>query len=152
MSYEQGTDASTRDLPNPYSFDNALRIVLGVVMLIGALALIWLARGRVISGLRLEGLFLVLGGVFGLWQALTFFMTAFSQLRFYFGRNRPEDLAPNLSGEADAVGGSRQAEDLKDIIRKGVLAGARAHGCLEWFVVCRHAWFAARAAATALVH
>lgn len=92
MSYEFNPDNPSFELPNPYKVENVSLFTSGGVMLAAGLAIVLIVRDRLGDGVNGSLLSVIAIAVslmlFGTWL----FATAFTQLRFFFGRNRPVNL------------------------------------------------------------
>jgi hypothetical protein len=129
MSYEYSSDQAKLDFPNPYRFENILWAVRAAILLICALALLFLARKHLAA--QAMGSFVVpvaLGVgllIVGAWN----FIRIAQQLKVFFGRGQPVGLAPELDN--DKVGTSEGAQSLMQTVRQGALEFAIPSGALN---------------------
>ncbi|MDZ5460804.1 zinc ribbon domain-containing protein [Azohydromonas lata] len=122
MSYDYSSANATLELPNPYRLQNRLLFACAALMCLAGLWTLFhsrLALGPV--GVAV-GLALLAAGVVTA-------ATGAKRLRFFFGRGRPESLAPNL--EPTVVGTSEGAAHLKRILRDGALTYPEPSRALE---------------------
>lgn len=129
MSYEYSSDQAQLDFPNPYRVENMFWAARAGIMVVCAVALLFLARKHLAA--QAVGSFLVpvaLGitlFVLGAWN----FVRIGQQLRVFFGRGQPAGLATELS--SDAAGSSDYANALMQTIRQGTLEFALPSGALN---------------------
>lgn len=129
MSYEYSSDQSQLDFPNPYRIENMLWAARAGIMVLCAVALLFLARKHLAA--QAIGSFIVpvaLGValfVLGAWN----FVRIGQQLRVFFGRGQPAGLAKEL--ESDKFGTSDQANALMQTVRQGALEFAIPSGALN---------------------
>jgi len=129
MSYEFNPDSQSLELPNPYKVENlALVISSGVTCLCGVIAL-FMVKDRLIhdfsAGVGVAAAIAVVLLTLGISLAVR----ALRQLKFFFGRNRPESLAPQLTPGAD--GNSPLADQYKETLRHNALVFAEPKGPLN---------------------
>ena len=124
MSYEYSSDQAQLDFPNPYRVENMLWAARSGILLVCAVALLFLARKHLavqaISSFVVPvalGVFLL---VLGAWN----FVSIAQQLKVFFGRGQPAGLATELA--SDAVGSSPDANTLMQTVRQGTFPRARA--------------------------
>lgn len=129
MSYEYGSESKRLELPNPYRLQNRLLWMCGALLVAaGVVSLLWARSAMEASALRfvaaplLAGLLLVAAGVAAA-------ATAAARLRFFFGRGRPQSLAPEIP--PGATGGSPAANAIKEILRQGGLTYPEPQGAIE---------------------
>ncbi len=129
MSYEYSSDQSQLDFPNPYRIENMLWAARAGIMVLCAVALLFLARKHLAA--QAIGSFIVpvaLGValfVLGAWN----FVRIGQQLRVFFGRGQPAGLAKEL--DSDKFGTSDQANALMQTVRQGALEFAIPSGALN---------------------
>lgn len=129
MAYDYSSESKLLELPNPYRLQNRLLWLCAVLLVAGGILALWWAReamqpnslGRVAAPL-LAGLGLLAAG-------LTCGATAATRLRFFFGRGRPEPLAPDLQPRVS--GNSPAADVVKDTLRQGGLTYPEPKGAVE---------------------
>ncbi len=129
MSYEFNPESQSQELDNPYRVENAALLVSSVFLVIFGFIALFMVRARLaqqIDGLGAGAIVLAVGmlilGV-GLGAA------ALRQLKFYFGRNRPESLAPMLQNEQ--TGDSPRAGLYKDMLRQSALTLEEPRGAIN---------------------
>ena len=129
MSYEYSSDQAQLDFPNPYRVENILWAVRASILLICAVALLFLARKHLAVQAISTFIVPVAIGVFlfvlGAWN----FVSIAQQLRVFFGRGQPAGLAAELA--TDAVGSSPDANALMQTVRQGTLEFAIPNGALN---------------------
>lgn len=129
MSYEYSSDQAQLDFPNPYRVENMLWAARAGILLVCAVALLFLARKHL--AVQAIGSFVVPVsiGVFlfvlGAWN----FVSIAQQLRIFFGRGQPAGLAAELA--TDTVGTSPDANALMQTVRQGTLEFALPSGALN---------------------
>lgn len=129
MSYEYSSDQAQLDFPNPYRVENMLWAMRAGILLVCAVALLFLARKHL--AVQAMGSFVVpvAMGVFlfvlGAWNLVSIA----KQLRVFFGRGQPAGLAAELA--TDAVGSSPDANALMQTVRQGTLEFAIPSGALN---------------------
>lgn len=137
MSYEFNPENPTFELPNPYKVENLSLFIAGGAMLAAGITTVLTVRDRLGNGV--DGRVLAVLGIavslmlFGIWL----FGTAFTQLRFFFGRNRPANLhwAPEISPSQD--GDSKVAQALKETMRQNAITYDEPRGALNGLL---YAW------------
>ncbi len=120
VSYEYSSSSQNFTFPNPLREHNLFVGAAAAVSGLTGFVLLFQARGALRSGAHLDALAasvvafaLMLAGGYLLFRV-------FSQLRFFFGRGRPQGLAPQLS--PDQIGTSQAAETLiKETLRQQAL-------------------------------
>jgi hypothetical protein len=129
MSYEYSSDQARLDFPNPYRIENILWALRATILLVCALALIFLARKHLAA--HALGTFVVPVGlgivlfVLGAWN----FVRVGQQLRVFFGRGQPAGLAAELAQDKPGIGDDAKA--LMQTIRQGALEFAIPAGALN---------------------
>jgi len=129
MAYDYSSESKLLELPNPYRLQNRLLWLCAAILLVAGITSLWWARNAMqehamsMAGAPLlAGLLLLAGG-------LACAATAARRLRFFFGRGRPASLAPEIP--PGAVGGSKAADHVKDMLRQGGLSYPEPKGALE---------------------
>jgi hypothetical protein len=112
MSYDYSSANATLELPNPYRLQNRLLFACAAIMCAAGLWTLFQSRLALGPVGVAVGLALLAAGVVTA-------ATGAKRLRFFFGRGRPESLAPNL--DPTVVGTSDEAAYLKRILRDGAL-------------------------------
>jgi hypothetical protein len=129
MSYDYSSESTKLDLVNPYIFQNRVLFACATVLLLmGAYAFIE-ARFALQTGV--SGQFLLLCALgFGLSTvALGLFTQAMKRLKFYFGRGKPESLAPEIP--LGVNGDSILARNLQTLLRQRALGYTEPEGALQ---------------------
>ncbi|MFZ6647087.1 zinc-ribbon domain-containing protein [Undibacterium sp. TJN25] len=129
MSYEFNPESQVFEFPNPYKVENTAIIASGAVMLLaGGLTLVMVRErlshgmdGRAVAVLGISVLLLLLG--------IGLLARAFTRLRYFFGRNRPANLAPVLPQDKD--GNSAPADAYKETLRQNALTYPEPKGPLN---------------------
>ncbi len=131
MSYEYNSESKTLELPNPYRFQNKIMLVCSCVLFLSGVWSLFNVKNAIGVGSGIDVLNhriqsnwefalvpLVLSVVL-LLLAVYLATTALGRLRFYFGRNKPVSLAPDLAKQT--MGTSYQAAQLAEILRQRAL-------------------------------
>ncbi|GGC68377.1 zinc ribbon domain-containing protein [Undibacterium terreum] len=129
MSYEFNPESQVFEFPNPYKVENTALICSGAVMLLaGGLTMILVRErlshgmdGRAVAVLGISVLLLLLG--------IGLLARAFTRLRYFFGRNRPANLAPVLPQDKD--GDSAAAAAYKETLRQNAITYPEPKGPLN---------------------
>lgn len=132
MAYEYRSGSQSLELPNPYAVENRLRFALGGVLVLVAVGLLFVARKQLTGGISMESLgslIPIIGAVGLLGYAVRTIAVGMSQLRFFFGRERPRSLATELP--PDAFGGAKDSLDLQETVRRGALQFAEPKGAIN---------------------
>ena len=129
MSYEYSSDQAQLDFPNPYRVENMLWAARAGILLVCAVALLFLARKHLAVQAISSFVVPVALGVFlfvlGAWN----FVSIAQQLRVFFGRGQPAGLAVEIA--TDAAGSSPEADALMQTVRQGTLEFAIPSGALN---------------------
>lgn len=129
MSYEYSSEQAQLDFPNPYRVENILWAVRATILLVCALALIFLARKHLAQQALGSFVVPVALGVGMMVLAAWNFVRIGQQLRVFFGRGQPAGLAPEL--DADKLGLPDGAKTLMQTVRQGALEFAIPSGALN---------------------
>ncbi|HEX7815790.1 zinc ribbon domain-containing protein [Dyella sp.] len=129
MAYEYGSSAQRLDFPNPYRVENIFRMVAAAILIVCGFYALILARSGL--GAHLDGWSLapIIIGVGMLAGGIKHAATAFSRLRFFFGRGKPEGLAGELA--EGQLGEKPDAPRLKATMRGGAIAVEEPRGALN---------------------
>jgi hypothetical protein len=119
MAYEYRSGSQSFELPNPYAVENRVRFAVGAALAAAGTALLFLARARLGSGWNAASLLPLAGGVGLLAYGVHVLAVGMRQLRFFFGRERPNSLAQELP--PDQQGASKAATELQEMVRRGAL-------------------------------
>ncbi|HEY4317848.1 MAG TPA: zinc ribbon domain-containing protein [Herbaspirillum sp.] len=129
MSYEFNPESPVFEFPNPYKVENLSLIISGSFATLAGVATMLSVRERISHGPDGRAL-----AVIGIAVALLLFgifllARAFTQLRYFFGRNRPESLAPLVATDQD--GDSNAAVFYKETLRQNAIAFHEPKGALN---------------------
>lgn len=119
MSYEYSSEQAQLDFPNPYRIENMLWAARALILLLCAVALLFLARKHLAAQAFGSFVVPVVLGVGLLMLALWNFVVIGKQLRVFFGRGQPAGLAQELQN--DQLGVSAAATTLMQTVRQGAL-------------------------------
>lgn len=151
MTYEYRSGSQTLELPNPYLVENQIRFITGGIWLLVGIGLLFVTRQRLLGGWQASAALPLLSSLFLLTYGVRIVVVALMQLRFFFGRDRPQNLTVNLAplqsaavGEAsipelppDRYGATAQAQALTETIRRGALPFSEPRGPLNGLL---HRW------------
>ncbi|MFZ6744405.1 hypothetical protein ACO0LC_14355 [Undibacterium sp. JH2W] len=119
MSYEFNTESQVFEFPNPYKVENLASIISGGLMLLAGTWVMFDVRGRLAHGPDLSVFGVVAISIILLLLGILLLARAFTQLRYFFGRNRPDSLAPLLANDKD--GDSVDARHYKETLRQNAI-------------------------------
>jgi zinc-ribbon domain len=129
MSYDYSSESKLLELPNPYQLQNRLLWLCAAVLMIGGIVALFWARAamqqnalRLVAGPLVAGLAMIATG-------LVCAATSARRMRFFFGRGRPKSLAPDIP--LGASGGSKAADQIKEILRQGGITYPEPQGAVE---------------------
>jgi hypothetical protein len=129
MSYDYSSESNRLELPNPYRLQNRVLWVCSALLIVaGVTAFAWARGAMQEDGVRFAFAPL-LAGVLLLAAGFAAAATAARRLRFFFGRGRPLSLAPEIP--VGAVGGSKGADAVKELLRQGGLTYPEPQGAIE---------------------
>lgn len=129
MSYEFNPESQLFEFPNPYKVENLASMISGGLLILAGTWVMFDIRGRLASAPDLP-VFAVLGiAIILLLFGILLLARAFSQLRYFFGRNRPESLAPLLPADKD--GDSEYARHYKENLRQNAISLKEPNGPLN---------------------
>lgn len=152
MTYEYRSGSQTLELPNPYLVENRIRFVTGGLWLLAGIALLFVTRQRLLSGWQPSAALPLVSSLALLTYGVRMVVVALMQLRFFFGRERPQNLTVNLAPlqsantvreasiqevPADCYGTTPQAQALAETLRRGALPFDEPHGPLNGLL---HRW------------
>lgn len=103
MIYEFNADDVTHDIPNPFRIENIFLAISGIAMFTGGAYVLQIARGYYVDDMTNIGTATVILAFALFATAVKFGIQALSQMRFFFGRNFPLGLAPELLPSAQGV-------------------------------------------------
>jgi hypothetical protein len=128
MAYDYSSENKRLELPNPYRVENAVLFLCALVCAAGGVRALWWGREFLQHGSH-AALVPVLIGAGLLAAAVGFSVRAARRLRFFFGRGRPQSLAPEVA--VGATGNSQRADELKNMLRQGGLVYGEPQGALN---------------------
>lgn len=131
MSYEFNPDNPSFELPNPYKVENVTLFTSGGLMLIAGLVIMLMVRDRLGHGVNASLLSVIAIAVSLMLFATWLFATAFTQLRFFFGRNRPANLHSAGEVALGKDGDSKPSQALKETMRQNSLTYDEPSGALN---------------------
>ncbi len=127
MSYEHGSAGNRFNLPNPMKVENLFLGLAGSVCVVLGMILLGTSPGRV--GMAGQFADSVIGALILLIMGGTYAARAASQLRFFFGRGRPQSLAPEVP--RGRQGDSPSAETIKETLRQQAIVYPEPEGPLD---------------------
>jgi hypothetical protein len=122
VSYDYSSAGATLELPNPYKVQNTLLLVCATVLIAGGLFALAAARHNLAPVPLGIGVALLFAGVLAAGVAA-------KRLRFFFGRGRPQSLAPELP--PTTTGNSPAADWVKRLLREGALPYPEPTGAID---------------------
>jgi hypothetical protein len=129
MSYEFNSESKKLDVPNPYRVENYFRFIAAGLLFVGSGTLLFLGREGIAEHVTVGTILPILLGIVLMVIGINYAARAASQLRFYFGRGKPQGLAPELS--VDQVGDSDRAKGLKETMRQNAITFEEPVGALN---------------------
>jgi hypothetical protein len=129
VAYEYNPESQRFELANPHRVENLFLAAAALISLVCAAVALLHGRDAVASGTVGTALLPVLIAVALLAFGLSCTVRMLRQLRFFFGRNQPESLAPTLP--ADVVGSSPQAEALRETVRQNAISYKVPSGAID---------------------
>lgn len=129
MAYDYSSDNKRLEIPNPYKAQNRLLLLCAMVLLLAGLGCLWSGRSALASTRAWASLPPIGVGLGLLAAGLVAAATAARRLRFFFGRGRPAALAPELN--PGTLGGSRVADQVKELLRQSALVYREPVGAVE---------------------
>lgn len=129
MSYEFNPDTQVFEFPNPYKVENLALIAAGAVMTVAGIGTMIAVRERIASGIDGKALAVVGISIILLLFGIGLLAWAFTQLRYFFGRNRPNSLAQTVAQGAD--GDSPAAVWYKETLRQNAITFKEPSGALN---------------------
>ena len=120
MSYEYSRSSQNFTFPNPLREHNLFVGAAAAVAGLTGFVLLFQARSALHTGAHLQALAVALVAFVLISVGGTLLFQVFSQLRFFFGRGRPQGLAPQL--QPDQTGTSTVADSyIKETLRQQAL-------------------------------
>jgi hypothetical protein len=129
MSYEFNPDTQVFEFPNPYKVENLALIAAGALMTVAGIGTMIAVRERIAAGVDAKALAVVGISIILLLFGIGLLAWAFTQLRFFFGRNRPASLAKPIAQDAD--GDSPDAAWYKETLRQNAITFKEPSGALN---------------------
>ncbi|MGH8854011.1 MAG: hypothetical protein ACREWI_07000 [Telluria sp.] len=129
MSYEFNPDSKVFEFPNPYKIENLILLTAGGLLTLGGIGTLVAVRDRIAQGADLAALKVIGIALVLMVLGFGFLGRAFTQLRYFFGRNRPDSLAPQVANEAD--GDSQAASFYKETLRQNAITYPEPKGALN---------------------
>lgn len=129
MSYEFNPENPVFEFPNPYKVENIALFCSGLFVLLAGVGVMFAVRERIAQGMDVRAMAVIGISVGLLIFSIGILARAMTQLRFLFGRNRPESLAPLVGPDQDAD--SPQAEYYKETLRQNALTYPEPKGALN---------------------
>lgn len=129
MAYEYNPDSSRFEIANPHRVENGFLAAASVVCLACAAAALLLGREVLASSLSADAAPPIVVAAVLLGFSILFCAYALRQLRFFFGRDQPAGLAPEL--DSDTEGGSEEAQSLRDTLRQNAIRYRIPTGALD---------------------
>ncbi|WP_211451095.1 zinc ribbon domain-containing protein [Collimonas antrihumi] len=129
MSYEFNPESQVFEFPNPYKVQNLAIIISGAFMVLAGAATMLIVRDRIAHGLDGRALAVVGISIFLLLFGIGLLARAFTRLRYFFGRNRPDNLAPVVGTDQD--GDSKIAGIFKETLRQNAITFREPKGPLN---------------------
>lgn len=129
MSYEYSSTSSRLDFPNPFKVENYFYFAAAGILIMGALTLLLLGRSGIANHMSFWSLTPLFIGIYLLFRGIGYGGKAFLQLRFFFGRGEPKNLATEI--QADQLGKGAGADALKETLRQNALTFQEPQGSLN---------------------
>ncbi len=129
MSYEFNPESKVFEFPNPYKIENLALLTAGGLLALGGIGTLVAVRERIAQGADLAALKVIGIAVVLMVLGFGFLGAAFTQLRYFFGRNRPDSLAPQVASDAD--GDSQAAGYYKETLRQNAITYPEPKGALN---------------------
>lgn len=129
MSYEYSEQGSKLDFPNPFYCENWFLGCASLIAMAGAAILLIQSRTSLAAHQGFKSWLPLLLGIGLLLMGLAIGKVALTHLRFFFGRNEPIGLAPQL--DQDKTGRSNGSDWLKRILRQNALEYIEPRGPLN---------------------
>jgi len=129
MSYEFNPESKVFEFPNPYKIENLTLLAAGGLLALAGIGTLVAVRERIAQGADLAALEVIGIAVVLMVLGFGFLGRAFTQLRYFFGRNRPDSLAPQVASDAD--GDSHAAVYYKETLRQNAITYPEPKGALN---------------------
>lgn len=129
MSYEYSSESSRLDFPNPYKVENLFLFAASGSLFLGGIVLLLISRGNLVAHLSWWSVTPFVFGIALIVLGISYAARGMSQLRFFFGRAEPVNLAAGLANED--VGDSKGAAAIKETMRQNALTFEEPTGALN---------------------
>jgi hypothetical protein len=116
MGYEFNPQSQRFDVPNPHRVENMFLAAGAVLLILSGFASLFVARARMPEATHVAGWVALAAAVLTLFAGFTLVTWILWQLRFYFGREQPRSLAPNMTPTQS--GESVEARGLTETMRQ----------------------------------
>jgi hypothetical protein len=116
MGYEFNPQSQRFDVPNPHRVENLFLGVGAALLILSGFASLFVARARMPEPGHVAGWAALAAAVLTLFAGFTLVTWILWQLRFYFGREQPSSLAPNMT--PTQTGESVEARSLTETMRQ----------------------------------
>lgn len=116
MGYEFNPQSQRFDVPNPHRVENMFLAAGAVLLIASGFASLFIARQRMPEATHVAGWVALVAAVLTLFAGFTLVTWILWQLRFYFGREQPNSLAPNMTPTQS--GESVEARALTETMRQ----------------------------------
>src|SRR6185369_1389364 len=97
MGYEFNPQSQRFDVANPHRVENLFLAVGAALLILSGFASLFIARSRMPESGHVAGWVALVAAVLTLFAGFTLVTWILWQLRFYFGREQPNSLAPNMT-------------------------------------------------------
>jgi hypothetical protein len=116
MGYEYNPQSQRFDVPNPHRVENLFLGLGASFLILSGFVSLFMARGRLLEHQAGGSWAALLVAVVTLFAGFTLVSSILWQLRFYFGREQPNSLAPNMT--PTQMGESLEARALTETMRQ----------------------------------
>lgn len=116
MGYEFNPQSQRFDVPNPHRVENLFLAAGAALLILSGFASLFIARSRMPEATHVAGWIALVAAVLTLFAGFTLVTWILWQLRFYFGREQPNSLAPNMTPTQS--GESTEARALTETMRQ----------------------------------
>jgi len=116
MGYEYNPQSQRFDVPNPHRVENMFLGVGATLLIASGFASLFIARDRMLVTASNGSWAALIVAVLTLFAGFTIVSWVLWQLRFYFGRDQPNSLAPNMT--PTQTGESREARAITETLRQ----------------------------------
>jgi hypothetical protein len=129
MAYEYNPESSRWEVPNPHRVENLFLFGAAAVAFIGAIVALVFGRHTLQASLNAAAARPIIIAVIFLSTGIMFALYAMLQLRFFFGRNQPIGLAPELPQGTE--GAEPAALALRETLRQNAITYSTPAGALN---------------------